>query len=62
MTPGVTVKVENAAALDSAPPQLLDELDAAFDRLGVLLERLQEGASAEAEAPEARFDAAGGAA
>ena len=52
LTHNMEAKVENAAALDTVPPQLLDELDAAFDRLGVLLERLQKGAPGAAEETE----------
>ncbi len=43
LTHNMEARVENAAALEQVPLQLLDELDAAFDRVGVLLEQLHKG-------------------
>jgi chemosensory pili system protein ChpA (sensor histidine kinase/response regulator) len=50
LTHDMEARVENTAALERASPQLLDQLDAAFDRLGALLERLQKGPARQAEA------------
>jgi chemosensory pili system protein ChpA (sensor histidine kinase/response regulator) len=50
LTHDMETRVENTAALERASPQLLDQLDAAFDRLGTLLEQLQKGPAQKAEA------------
>ena len=42
LTHNMEARVESGAALERASAQLLDELDAAFDRLGMLLEGLQK--------------------
>ncbi|HUJ87907.1 MAG TPA: Hpt domain-containing protein [Burkholderiales bacterium] len=51
LTHNMEARVENTAALERASPQLLDELDVAFDRLGMLLEGLQKTPAPQAEAP-----------
>jgi chemosensory pili system protein ChpA (sensor histidine kinase/response regulator) len=50
LTHNMEARVESAAALERASPQLLDELDAAFDRLGMLLEGLQKAPAPQTEA------------
>jgi len=50
LTHNMEARVESAAALEQVSPQLLDELDAAFDRVGMLLERMQKAPVARAEA------------
>lgn len=50
LTHNMEARVENAAALERVSPQLLDELDAAFDRVGVLLEGMHKGPPPRTEA------------
>ncbi len=51
LTHNMEARVESGAALERASAQLLDELDAAFDRLGMLLEGLQKAPAPQSEAP-----------
>ncbi len=50
LTHNMEARVESGAALERASAQLLDELDAAFDRLGMLLEGLQKAPAPQTEA------------
>lgn len=50
LTHDMEARVENAAGFERASPQLLDQLDSSFDRLGILLEQLQKGPTQPVEA------------
>jgi len=54
LTHHMETRVENAVELKNSPPPFFDELEASFDRIGLLLERLQHPGEAprEAEGPE----------
>lgn len=50
LTHEMETRVENAVALNVTPPQLFDDLEAAYDRMGLLLERQQRVAGVEPSA------------
>jgi chemosensory pili system protein ChpA (sensor histidine kinase/response regulator) len=50
LTHHMETRVESAVALKSSPPQFFDDLEASFDRVGLLLERLQRPVGAPPDA------------
>jgi chemosensory pili system protein ChpA (sensor histidine kinase/response regulator) len=54
LTHNMETRVENAIALNLTPGQFFDDLDVSYDRIGLLLERVQQpDMSEQAEAPRA---------
>jgi chemosensory pili system protein ChpA (sensor histidine kinase/response regulator) len=58
LTHHMETRVGNAAALKLAPQQLFDDLETAYDRIGLLVERLQRRAAPAPEQPAAEAPAA----
>jgi chemosensory pili system protein ChpA (sensor histidine kinase/response regulator) len=52
LTHSMETKIENAMALKTPPDSLFDEFDAAFDRMGLLFERMQHPEALAPVAPE----------
>ena len=59
LTHSIETRIADAAELAAVPEALFDDLEAAFDRIGALLEQLERG-EAEAAAPQARAPGATG--